>query len=208
MEPGQGWYLKTKSAPDNCDGSYDSFCGRSWDNDCLLSGHNDMRGGLGFDSYSGWLVLNLENVRHSIIMIRVEDWWGANDNERTKNWSCENMNIHKNCTASNRRTLQDLRTETINHNTVASMQQREMAEPSCDNFHFEFAIDGVITKWDQTEWEKNRRQIQRVVPIWVLSNGVKYNVTNDGTGRDVELAIRATGCGRAKTFGLSHVYWA
>jgi hypothetical protein len=210
LEPGQGWYLKTKSAPDNCDGSYDSFCGRSWDNDCLLSGHNDMRGGLGFDSFSGWLIMNLENVKHGIIMIRVEDWWDPNDNERTKNWSCENMNIHKNCTQANQRVLHDHFTEHI-HNPGLSSQSihRDMAEASCDNFHFEFAIDGVRTTWDQTEWNKNKRQIQRVVPIWVLSNGSKYNnVTEDSNGRDVELAMRVTGCGRAKTFGLSHVYWA
>ena len=212
LEPGQGWYIKTKSAPDNCDGSYDSFCGRSWDNECLLSGHNDMRGGLGFDSYSGWLVMNLENVIHGIIMIRVEDWWGANDNERTKNWSCENMNLHKNCSMANRRELHNRQTEQINDNaesTSQSIQHRKLGEPSCDNFHFEFAIDGVITKWDQTAWDKNRRQIQRVVPIWVLSNGAKYsNITDDSPGRDVELALRVTGCGREKTLGLSHVYWA
>ena len=210
LEPGQGWYLKTKSAPDNCDGSYDSFCGRSWDSDCLLSGHNDMRGGLGFDSYSGWMIMNLENVVHGIIMIRVEDWWGANDNGRTKNWSCENMNIHQNCTTVNRRHLLDHQNEKVDHDISLhsqSTQQRTLGD-SCENFHFEFAIDGIVTKWDQTEWDKNRRQIQRVVPIWVLSNGSAFNVTGDTTGRDVELAIRVKDCKRAKTFGLSHVYWA
>ena len=30
LEPGQGWALDTKSAPDNCDGSWDSFCGQGW----------------------------------------------------------------------------------------------------------------------------------------------------------------------------------
>ena len=33
--PGQGWTMSGKAAPDNCDGTYDSFCGR--DNQCLLS---------------------------------------------------------------------------------------------------------------------------------------------------------------------------
>jgi hypothetical protein len=29
-----------------------------------------------------------------------------------------------------------------------------------------------------------------------------------GATKNVELAIRMTGCGRSKVFGLTHVYWA
>jgi hypothetical protein len=204
LEPGLGWYLKTKSVPDNCDGSYDSFCGRSWDNDCLLSGHNDERGGLGFDSYSGWLILNLENVRHGIIMIRVEDWWGPRVNERTKTWNCENMSRHKDC---NRR-LECNNTTTLLQSEPTHRRKMGKNPNECDTFHFEFAIDGAVTTWDKSAWDTNRRTIQRVVPIWVLSDGgANYDGTAE-TGRDVELAIRLTGCQRRTTFGLSHVYWA
>jgi hypothetical protein len=215
IEPGQGWYIKTKSAPDNCDGSYDSFCGRSWDNDCMLNGHNDMRGGLGFDSYSGWLILNLPNVQYDIIMIRVEDWWGPNENPRTNNWTCENNK--KNCTATTNNNHRSHRRQLLVHDnqtTSSSLsKQRKMGENpnKCDSFKFEFAIDGVITKWDKQAWDANKRNIQRVVPIWVLRNGSSRSTTNNTEppiGRDVELAIRLTGCGRLTTFGLSHVYWA
>jgi hypothetical protein len=193
LEPGQGWYLQTRSAPDNCDGSYDSFCGRSWDNDCLLSGHNDMRGGLGFDSYSGWLILNLEKVKHGIVMIRVEDWWGANANHRTDKWTCENGKA--NCTEAT--TDQESHRRHL-HRTLKGKPYQ------CDDFKFEFAIDGKITSWDKDAYEANRRSLQRVVPIWVLNNGANY----DGIERDMEVAIRLTGCARQNTFGLSHVYWA
>lgn len=42
LEPGQGWHLDTKSNPDACDGTMDSFCGRSKKENCLLNGHNGM----------------------------------------------------------------------------------------------------------------------------------------------------------------------
>jgi hypothetical protein len=185
----------------------------------MLNGHNDMRGGLGFDSYSGWLILNLENVIHDIIMIRVEDWWGPNDNPRTNNWTCENNK--KNCTNPSLRQLgyTNFTTSTTSSSFVSQSKHkkhRNMGENpnKCDTFIFEFAIDGIVTKWDKKAWDTNRRQIQRVVSIWVLSNGSSStrsaNDTNSKSifGRDVELAIRLTGCGRLTTFGLSHVYWA
>lgn len=55
---GLGWGLITASGPDQCDGSFDSFCGRSH-TPCLLLGFNDIRGGLVFDGLSGWLILKL-----------------------------------------------------------------------------------------------------------------------------------------------------
>jgi hypothetical protein len=201
LEPGQGWSLQTKSAPDNCDGSYDSFCGRSWDNDCLLSGHNDMRGGLAFDSLSGWLILNLEKVQHGIIMIRVEDWWGPNANKRTEKWICENGK--KNCLEGKDKEDGNGRRELFNASTPPIQRKTGENPNQCDNFKFEFAIDGKITSWDKTAWESNRRTLQRVVSVWVLQNGANYDMEHD-----IELAIRLTGCDRLTTFGLSHVYWA
>jgi hypothetical protein len=59
----------TRSAPHLCDGSYDSFCGGK-EEDCLLYGANDHRGGI-FDSYSGWLIVNLAKLKHGLVAIRV-----------------------------------------------------------------------------------------------------------------------------------------
>lgn len=61
IKPGYGWWRDTH--PGNCDGSWWSTCDRSQRNACLLYGHNDGRGGLQGDSYSGWLVMNLEDVK-------------------------------------------------------------------------------------------------------------------------------------------------
>lgn len=192
LEPGQGWYLMTKSAPDNCDGSWDSFCGRSADNDCLLSGHNDLRGGLGFDSLSGWMIVNLEKVKHGIVIVRIEDWWGPANNKRTWNWKCENGKTD--CAEAAGGNKQRERQHQIRRSLGA-----------CEDFVFEFAIDGKITSWDKAGWEANKKQVQRVVPLFQLLDDANYT---GGEEKDVELAIRLTGCARETTFGLSHIYWA
>jgi hypothetical protein len=36
----------------------------------LLSGANDHRGGIFFDSYSGWLIVNLAKLKHGLVVIR------------------------------------------------------------------------------------------------------------------------------------------
>jgi hypothetical protein len=38
IKPGLGWYADSNANPDECDGSFDAFCGRGNDNDCLLYG--------------------------------------------------------------------------------------------------------------------------------------------------------------------------
>ena len=58
---GKGHYLDTYAGV--CDGSVDSWCKRSADTDCLLYGHNDGRKGLVMNSASGWMVLNLPDVK-------------------------------------------------------------------------------------------------------------------------------------------------
>lgn len=209
LEPGQGWGILTKSAPDNCDGSWDSFCGRSADNDCLLNGHNDLRGGLGFDSYSGWMIVNLYKVKHGIIIIRVEDWWGPGNVKRTAGWNCEN---NKNCpeaaTKAADTTDQPRQRQVLESPRPHSEEDRRGLGENpnrCSDFTFEFAIDGKVTSWDRTAWDANRKQIQRVAHMWLLMDDSNYT---GGEEKDVELAIRLTGCQRETTFGLSHIYWA
>jgi hypothetical protein len=186
LEPGQGWSLFTSSAPDNCDGSYDSFCNRGSDNDCLLSGHNDNRGGLRFDSLSGWMIVNIDKLEHGLIMIRMEDWIGANSNPRTEGWKCEN-NKHD-CPEQDKNIRRQLKGD---------------PPKPCEAFKFEFAIDGVITTWDVDEWTAQKRSLQRVVQVWTLLDDSKF-----GAKENVELAIRMRGCARQTTFNLSHIYWA
>lgn len=58
---GKGHYLDTYSG--FCDGSVDSWCSKGHGDDCLLYGHNDGRKGIFLNSFSGWMVLNLPEVK-------------------------------------------------------------------------------------------------------------------------------------------------
>jgi hypothetical protein len=177
------------SAPDNCDGSWDSFCGRDWWSDCLLSGHNDNRGSLLFDSYSGWLKLQLENVSHGLIFAGIYDWIGPRKNWVTEGFACEN---NYNCTERNR---------------ILQEKDRQLRNTNeCYDYVFEFAIDGNITTWDKDQYEANRKQAQRVVNLFTLLDDPNYTANRED--KTVELAMRLTGCDRRSTFGLTHVYWA
>lgn len=77
----------------------------------------------------------------------------------------------------------------------------------CDDFRFEFAIDGVITSWNKDEFQQRVANIQRVVELIKLVEDP--SLTNDGAEeREIELAVRMVGCGIQKQFQLTHVYWA
>lgn len=176
---GQGFALSTVAAPDNCDGSYNSFCNRGNGCDCPLYGHNDDRGGIVMDGLSGWLVMNLKNVTHGLIIVKIEDWHLSGSNWRTEGWISVNN-------------------EPENHRQLGGVEI-----PYCDDFHFEFAIDGQITSWDKDEWLSRMNKLQRVAQFWTLLDEEDYIAKED-----TELALRMTGCQRIKTFFLTHVYWA
>jgi hypothetical protein len=205
--PGQGWGLNSMSAPDNCDGTYDSFCGRDESNQCLLYGHNDNRGGLLFDGYSGWLIMNLKDVQHGMVMVKIEDWHATNENKRTDGWTCEN-NASDCKSESSRRLETSLRGSAVaSQETIDKDEQRRLkssAPPICDDFAFDYAIDGKITTWNRTDWEEQGAEVQRVVKIWTLLDDPEYT---GGASKDVEVAIRQRGCGRSRTFSLTHIYW-
>ena len=61
---GKGYHLATYAG--FCDGSVDSWCKREDGESCLLYGHNDGRNGIMMDSYSGWMVTNLPELKVSV----------------------------------------------------------------------------------------------------------------------------------------------
>jgi hypothetical protein len=194
IKPGIGWYLDSPSAPGNCDGSFDSFCARSAESECLLYGHNDHRGGLIFDGMSGWLVLTLNHVEHGLITLKIEDWhW--DQNPLTEDWFCEN----------NECPTRALRRPELGSGDDRRRRRTKQTVPEyCEDFKFEFAIDGKITTWDLDEWRSREQKGARVAQFWTLLDDPAFA----DQPRDVELAIRIRGCQRIKTFKLTHVYWA
>ena len=237
VEPGRGWGANTNTNPDGCDGSYDGFCGRGKSNDCLLSAHNDHRGGLIFDSYSGWGIFTVPNVKKGLIFTRIEWWYNAGQhNPRTDGWVTEN-----NATA---RRLAD----------STQMQEANRMEPS--------EVSHVETDFDDHMWiddlsnstlAKKRRLGEPVLPEGQMErhlggqeicatakfeiafngkirsfNKAQYEAYNKvfqrvvpiitivddeeftkGEPHDVEFGLRLTGCDKkTSAFQLSNIYWA
>lgn len=87
---GKGAYLDTYVGDYYCDGSVDSWCDRGEGQACLLQHHNDDRNGIKFDGYSGWDVMNLPDVLHGLIVIKVEMWHPKENIQKTKGWTSIN----------------------------------------------------------------------------------------------------------------------
>ena len=192
LPPGKGWDLIVNPAADNCDGTYDSFCNRGAHSACLLYAHNDGRGNLQGDGLSGWLHMTLKDVRHGAIIIKLENQGGF-ANKRTLGWKCENNAD----TCDNPMSEED-----ANRIKVLGKQEKP-----CTDYTFEFAIDGEITKWSDEEFSQKLIKFQRVVQLYVLKNDPSF--VPEGQTKDVEVSIRIGGnCGRSRTWGFSHIYWA
>eukprot|EP00934_Nitzschia_sp_Nitz4_P005318 Nitzschia sp. Nitz4//scaffold398_size17708//4157//6632//NITZ4_008802-RA/size17708-augustus-gene-0.22-mRNA-1//1//CDS//3329550300//5308//frame0 len=172
--------LDTYAGEDRCDGTVDSWCQRSADNPCLLYGHNDGRLGIKMDSLSGWVNMYLPNVKNGRIVVKFETWHAKESVSATA----------------------DLETES--NERVRSRQLKPPVPEYCDDFRFEYAIDGVEHSLNKEEFLAKRMEAQRVVELVVLLNDP--NFTN-GESKQVELAMRMTGCGRVKVFKFTHIYW-
>jgi len=193
--------LSTKAGDDFCDGSVDSFCDRGAGNGCLLYGHNDGRNGLLFDGYSGWLVMNLPKVKNGFILVKMECWHSPGDMQKTADWeSVNNEGRRRIVRASSNAT-----TSTAWSTTDTSRHLKAPPPEYCEEFRFEFAIDGKITSYNKEEFLSHKQDLQRVVETVTLLNDPGYT---GGAEKEVEVAIRMAGCGHTKNFQLTHVYWS
>lgn len=221
--PGSGW--EVFGEPQGyCDGTYEAVCGRSTDNDCILAGHHDARGAVIGNEYAGWLVMQLQNVKEGIIVIKLHTWHYDSENTRTDGWKAVN-NEPKD---SKRR----LRSEASSNNFTHPSREREDWEPDDNHFFdaemdengerglkmrsystpdlpekfmFDYAINGKITTLTKTEFLDEKKQLSRVVESLTLLDDEKFSKQE---AQDVEVAIRMRGCGRSCVFGVSHIYWA
>lgn len=93
--------------------------------------------------------------------------------------------------------------------THEQQERRELgkrkAPEYCQNFKFEFFIDGKKTVWNKGQFLQQIKNLDRVVEVVKLTEDP--NLTG-GEEKEVELAFRMTGCGNDKNFQLTHVYWA
>jgi len=203
IKVGKGWMYMGRRAPDNCDGSYDGFC---LNKQCILSGSNDVPGGLQFDGYSGWQIFTLANMRQGVIAIKIYTD-SADEHDRksvkeplraTEGWCSENNDMPcKNVANENKNTPKRI-----------SDDNGEIDVP-CTDFRMEFAINGKITSWDVDEMKRQRKLPQKKMEFYQLldDNTTFSNESGHAASQTVELAIRMTGCDRSRRLELTHIYW-
>ena len=200
---GKGIQLDTQPGDEWCDGSVDSWCKRGNSTGCLLYGHNDGRNGLLFHSYSGWIVLNLPDVKNGIISVKVETWHNDGAMWKTVGWTSVNNegSLQRHLSLPSNTTM----TDSSQERRELGKKKKQPALPCESEFYFEYAVDGVISRYNETEINQKKSHIQRVVEVMPILNHPEYT---NGEEKEVEIAIRLVGCGTQKVWKLNHVYWS
>lgn len=215
---GKGFVLQTKSGDEFCDGSLDSFCSRGNGESCLLKAHNDGRNGFIFDGLSGWMVLNVPDLLHGHIVIKLETWHESGSVWKTEGWvgvnneTTSNRDLHEKESISDvYHSSNDLTTPLVNQSTSSfsssSDKRRLKKKPPqlAADFKFQYAINGNITTMDKATFLEKKKDLARVVETVVLLDDQNFT---GGVETEVEVAFRIIGCGRQNTFKMSHIYWA
>ena len=79
----------------------------------------------------------------------------------------------------------------------------------CPSFHFEYAIDGNITSLGLADFYARKQSLQWwYVEVLTLLEDPNYAKAMGGPIRDVDVAIRITGCANENVMSLTHIYWA
>jgi hypothetical protein len=200
--PGKGWQVIGEPAG-TCDGEYDSICGRSITSDCPLRGHHDERGFLGGTEYSGWVVMDIPDMKEGILMLKFWHWRKAEEVTRTDGWTTVNneKRMLRSAALSNYTDVSDDEYEYLDSESQPN-QRRRLDIP--DGFLFDYAINGKITTLNKEQFTEKLKSVQRVIDIITLLDDP--NFTKAPT--NVEVAFRMRECGRECTLALTHVYWA
>jgi hypothetical protein len=198
IPPGKGVQLQTMEADYNCDGVIGSFCNRGQNNKCLLSGHQDGRNGLMFDSFSGWIKLNLPKVKEGYIVLKMEMFHSVGSVGKTDGWTSVNNERRLRISGSRK-------DEALGTSSTSRLLGKK-PPPFCDDWQFQFAIDGTIkTLSADVLIGDYMKRVARNNDIFTILKDPNYT---GGQAKDVEVALRMTGCARDKVFLLTHVYWA
>mmetsp|Transcript_15681 Transcript_15681/g.28155 ORF Transcript_15681/g.28155 Transcript_15681/m.28155 type:complete len:1049 (+) Transcript_15681:70-3216(+) len=212
--------------PGVCDGSSHSWCDKKCASSCLLAGSQDNRGMVCFDGLSGWLVLDVKNVKYGFIGARMEAWRGANDVPITSGWTEVNNGGRGNYDKRGRerelhveeqRRMEMEAMERMNDEIEEGIQffgedgdrtnttRRLGGGQSCGvggDYTFQYAINGeIMGTWNQAEFCKHYTRLSYNLDV------IKFMDDVDKTG-DFELAMRITNGGRGKVMCITHLYWA
>jgi hypothetical protein len=200
--PGKGWQVIGEPAG-TCDGEYDSICGRQITHDCPLRGHHDERGFLGGTEYSGWVVMDIPDMKEGLLLLKFWTWMGAEKVTRTNGWTTVNneKRVLRSAALGNYTDVSNDEYEYLDFESQP-IQRRRLQLP--DGFLFDYAINGKITTLNKDEFTEKLKGVQRVTDIITLLDDPNFTKTPT----NVEVAFRMRECGRECTLALTHVYWA
>jgi hypothetical protein len=203
--PGKGWQVIGEPAG-TCDGEYDSICGREITSDCPLRGHHDQRGFLGGTEYSGWVVMDIPDMKEGILLLKFWTWIKADQITRTDGWTSVNneKRMLRSSALNNQTFSTDVFDDEYEYFDSESLpdQRRRLSLP--DGFLFDYAINGKITTLNKDQFTEKLKSVQRVVDIITLLDDPNFTSAT----KNVEVAFRMRECGRECTLALTHVYWA
>lgn len=212
--PGRGWEaLAWSPVEGRCDGSAQSECGRTSNQQCLLYGANDNHMHVNGNTLSGWLVFSLPKVKEGIVLARME-WWGGghNGNSLTQGWTEVNNGETVDTTPWNqtRRELsapyQVLDPEEAERRRLGKASIPDFVPP---DLKMDIAINGKITKtMEREEWVQYVGEYVKNVALWPLLNDESM-AQRDWDGEPMEVAIRfRSELKPQQGYTVSHIYYA
>jgi hypothetical protein len=117
--------------------------------------------------------MSVPKVKEGLIMIKMETWHFA-DEVPVAGWETVNNERNLGTTATAIDKPRWLKREQI---------------PFCDDFHFDFAIDGNITSWNLEKFMEAKKDIQRVVEVFTLLDDEAF--VKEGEKKYVKGHVRA-----------------
>ena len=188
QRPGDLFKLDTRACDDFCDGTVDSWCDRGPKNSCLLSGHNDHRGGILFNGQSGWIVTR-PTIRHGYVLAGIQHWHSfPKQQEPTRHLD---------------------KAKVIPNNGTKATPNRIMKKSSfpdfTQDFRFEASIQGkIVVSVNGEKFMENLKRISKVGHVYALLEDPHFT---GGAEKEIEVAIRITGTGD-RAFSFAHLYYA
>ena len=149
---------------------------------------------------SGWMMLNLPDVRHGDIILKIETWHQSGSAWRTADWTT--INNEKPPVVTN--SSESGATSPAATNSTRFLKKKKPPPPLCDKFQFQYSIDGKITSLDVNAFKRRKIDLARVVEVVPILSDPEYT---GGVEKQVEVGLRIIGCDRKNTFKLTHVYW-
>jgi hypothetical protein len=210
IEPGKGWELILEK-PGLCDGDYYSICGRASNDDCPALAHHDSRGAIVGNEFSGWIIMDIPEIQHGLLMLRFLSYLTPEDSPRTADWSSVNneRRVRRLGSARSNQTVAGLAPppsifDPYDPENPMDSKERHLKALNDfpDEFKFEYSVNGVVTTLNKQEFIDKRTEPQRVFELLTLLDDASF------TGKNVEVAVRLRDCGHDCMLGLTHIYWA